>query len=167
MHVNALRAGGRGADGGRARAQVFRTEAIARRLKPGKQLPLMSLTLTSVAAMMLVSSAFVHPQEFQRILSYPAELLRLRDAGVPWWQMLYTGVLSTDAVLLIEVFALNDVPSTDAAIIYSMEPVLGAGLAYAVLGERWGPLGWVGAGIILASSLLAQVFGSSCSDKLK
>ena len=125
----------------------------------------MALTLFSVAALMLVSSVFVHPEEFRHILDFPATLLHLQDQGVPWWQMLYTGVLSTDAVLLIEVFALNDVPSTDAAIIYSMEPVLGAGLAYAVLGERWGPLGWVGAGIILASSLIAQVFGSSCADK--
>ena len=106
------------------RRQVFRTEAIAHKLQPGKQLPLMALSLTSVAALMLVSSAFVHPQEFQRMLSAPAAaadaLGHLRDQGVPWWQMLYTGVLSTDAVLLIEVFALNDVPSTDAAIIYSM-----------------------------------------------
>ncbi|KAK9835158.1 hypothetical protein WJX81_002165 [Elliptochloris bilobata] len=146
--------------------QVFRTEHVAHKLKPGKQLPLMALTLSSVAAVMLVSAAFVHPAEVQRILSAPASFgAALRDQGVPWWQMLYTGVLSTDAVLLIEVFALNDVPSTDAAIIYSMEPVLGAGLAWAVLGERWGPLGWLGAGIILTSSLAAQIFGSSCAEK--
>ena len=148
---------------------MFRTEAIAHKLQPGKQLPLMALSLSTVAALMVVSSAFVHPQEFHRALSAPASAVaalgHLRDMGVPWWQMLYTGVLSTDAVLLIEVFALNDVPSTDAAIIYSMEPVLGAGLAWAVLGERWGAWGWVGAALILVSSLSAQVFGSSCVEK--
>ncbi len=41
-----------------------------------------------------------------------------------------------------------------------MEPVLGAGLAYAVLGERWGRLGWVGAALIIASSLAAQILGT-------
>lgn len=56
--------------------------------------------------------------------------------------------------------ALHDVSSTDAAIIYTMEPVLGAGLAYVVLGERWGSLGWVGAALIIASSLAAQIVGT-------
>jgi len=58
------------------------------------------------------------------------------------------------------VVALHDVSSTDAAIIYTMEPVLGAGLAYVVLGERWGSLGWVGAALIIASSLAAQIVGT-------
>ena len=48
----------------------------------------------------------------------------------------------------------------DAALIYSMEPVLGAGLAYVVLGERWGRLGWLGAALIIASSLAAQIMGT-------
>lgn len=43
--------------------------------------------------------------------------------------------------------------------------MLGAGLAWAVLGERWGAWGWVGAALILVSSLSAQVFGSSCAEK--
>ena len=37
-----------------------------------------------------------------------------------------------------------------------LQPVLGAGFAYLLLGERWGPLGWVGAGLIVASSALTQ-----------
>ena len=59
-----------------------------------------------------------------------------------------------------QVVALHDVSSTDAAIIYTMEPVLGAGLAYVVLGERWGSLGWLGAALIIASSLAAQIVGT-------
>ena len=100
-------------------------------------------------------------------------------------QILWTGLLSTDLALLIEVrphssgcaqlhvsvvfcllprllicvfpshltsftppqlSALNTVSSVDASIIYTAEPVLGAGLAFLMLGERWGPSGWVGAG---------------------
>ena len=60
----------------------------------------------------------------------------------------------------LQVMALHDVSSTDAAIIYSMEPVLGAGLAYVVLGERWGRMGWVGAALIIVSSLAAQIMGT-------
>ena len=46
-----------------------------------------------------------------------------------------------------------------AAIIYTAEPLWGAGLAYALLGERWGALGWLGAALIVGSSLAAQLAG--------
>ncbi len=42
--------------------------------------------------------------------------------------------------------SLVQVSAPVAAIIYSAEPLWGAGLAYWLLGERWGPLGWAGAG---------------------
>ena len=60
---------------------------------------------------------------------------------------------------LLQLIALHDVTSIDAAIVYTLEPVLGATLAYILLGERWGPAGWVGAGLIVSSSLATQVFG--------
>ena len=56
--------------------------------------------------------------------------------------------------------ALKDVSSTECALIYSMEPVLGAGFAFMALGERWGPTGWLGAGLIVASSLTGQIMGT-------
>lgn len=51
--------------------------------------------------------------------------------------------------------------STDAAMIYSLEPVAGALMAYAFLGERWGLWGWVGGAVILGSSMLTQVQGTT------
>jgi hypothetical protein len=45
--------------------------------------------------------------------------------------------------------------------IYSLEPVAGALMAYAFLGERWGAWGWIGGGIILGASMLTQVAGPS------
>ena len=59
----------------------------------------------------------------------------------------------------LQLIALHDVTSIDAAVVYTLEPVLGATLAYLLLGERWGPAGWVGAGLIVASSLTTQIFG--------
>ena len=53
----------------------------------------------------------------------------------------------------------QDVSSTEAAIIYTLEPVFGASLAYIMLGERWGTSGWVGAGLIVVSCLVAQLLG--------
>ena len=65
----------------------------------------------------------------------------------------------------MQVVALHDVSSTDAAIIYTMEPVLGAVFAYVLLGERWGSLGWAGAGLIVVSSLAAQILGTENQKK--
>ncbi|EIE22050.1 hypothetical protein COCSUDRAFT_56482 [Coccomyxa subellipsoidea C-169] len=140
--------------------QVFRTEIISRRLNKNAVLPLMAAALTTVAGTSLVAAAVTHPQAVQNLLALPAQVHAMVQGGIPWWQIMYTGLMSTDAVLMIEVVALHDVSSTDAAIIYTMEPVLGAGLAYVVLGERWGSLGWVGAALIIASSLAAQIVGT-------
>lgn len=56
--------------------------------------------------------------------------------------------------------ALRDVSSTEAAVTYTLEPVVGAALAYIYLGERWGPSGWVGAALIIASCLAIQMNGA-------
>jgi threonine/homoserine efflux transporter RhtA len=44
----------------------------------------------------------------------------------PLMELLYTSFCSTDLVLLIELLALQDVSSTEAALVYSLEPVSGA-----------------------------------------
>ena len=36
-------------------------------------------------------------------MSLPAQLHRMVQNGIPWWQIMYTGIMSTDAVLMIEV----------------------------------------------------------------
>lgn len=51
-------------------------------------------------------------------------------------------------------------PTLPPPLQYTLEPVLGAGLAWAMLGERLGLKGFAGAGIILASSLASQVLNS-------
>ena len=61
---------------------------------------------------------------------------------------------------MLQVVALQDVSSVEAAIIYTLEPVLGAAFAYLLLGERWGPAGWCGAALIVLSSLATQIWGS-------
>ena len=67
--------------------------------------------------------------------------------------------LTLASVLCVQLVALKEVSSTECALVYSMEPVLGAGFAFLALGERWGPTGWLGAAIIVASSLTGQILG--------
>eukprot|EP00951_Prasinocladus_malaysianus_P047851 scaffold652198_cov53-Prasinocladus_malaysianus.AAC.1 len=59
----------------------------------------------------------------------------------------------------LEITALQDVEASDCAIIYAMEPLLGAAIAWITLGERWGPAGWVGAFLIVVSTLSVQLSG--------
>ncbi|GJY77979.1 putative EamA domain-containing protein [Tanacetum coccineum] len=56
---------------------------------------------------------------------------------------------------------MRDVPATEAAIIYGLEPVWGACFAWFLLGERWGISGWFGAALVLGGSLTVQIVGAS------
>ncbi|KAB1205732.1 hypothetical protein CJ030_MR7G028083 [Morella rubra] len=82
-------------------------------------------------------------------------------ATFPWIPAVYTGIFSTGLCLWVEMAAMRDVSATETAIIYSLEPVWGAGFAWFLLGERWGAAGWIGAALVLGGSLTVQIFGSS------
>ena len=45
-------------------------------------------------------------QEVEHLMSLPAQIHAMVQQGVPWWQIIYTGIMSTDAVLMIEVRSL-------------------------------------------------------------
>ena len=36
-------------------------------------------------------------------MTLPAQIHAMVQNGIPWWQIVYTGIMSTDAVLMIEV----------------------------------------------------------------
>jgi len=140
--------------------QIFRTEKLSRKLPPQSTFQLMSLSLATVAGISLTAAAIAHPSQFAGLMVNPVGSLEaLRGDNMPWGQVLWTGLLSTDLALILELTALGTVSSIDASIIYTAEPVMGAALAFVVLGERWGPTGWWGAALIVASSLAAQLTG--------
>lgn len=141
--------------------QVFRTEHHARILGNSNNMSLMAVVLATTMAVSGVAAAATHPAALFDWLQNPAGLEQIFTSGqFPWQQVLYCGLLTTDLALLMEVLALQDVSSVEAAIIYTLEPVLGAAFAWVMLGERLGAKGFAGAGIILASSLVTQVLGS-------
>jgi drug/metabolite transporter (DMT)-like permease len=73
-----------------------------------------------------------------------------------WWAVAYGGVLSVGIGFTLQVIGQKAAPATDAAILLSTEAVFAALAGWAVLGERLGPRQVVGAGLMLASMLLAQ-----------
>ena len=77
--------------------------------------------------------------------------------------VLFMGVITTSLTLSLEMMAMAEVSAPLAALIYSVEPLWGAGFAWMVLGERWGGLGWIGAAMIVLAAGGAQVL-SHASD---
>lgn len=145
--------------------QVYRTEHWARRLGSGASLSLMAVVLCTTCALAGAAAVAHSPAGVLSVLEHPvADWRALTDGSLPWPSVAYTGLVTTDLALMMELTALHDVPSTDAAIIYSLEPLLGASFAWLLLGERWGPAGWVGAGLIVGSSLATQIFGRGDDD---
>lgn len=148
--------------------QMFRTEYWSRVLGKDAAFELMSVVLTTTAFFSTLAAAAAHPSEAALLVK------SLVDGGtpsseymasIPWGEVLYTGFLTTDVVLLMEVVALQDVSSVEASIIYTLEPVIGAAFAFVALGERWGPLGWAGAGLIVTSCLATQMMGSDSEEE--
>jgi drug/metabolite transporter (DMT)-like permease len=90
----------------------------------------------------------------------PVDPAAAAEAATTLQQLFYTAFVSTDLLLFVELLALQSVSATDAALIYSLEPVAGALMAYAFLGERWGAWGWAGGAVILAASMLTQLSGA-------
>lgn len=116
--------------------QIFRTEKTSRLLPEGSNLPYMSIILATVAAVSCACTAAVHWQDaaaalasLQVVWDRALDGLGPSDTPIsaarPMFDLVYTSFCSTDLVLLIELVALQTVSSTEAALIYSLEPVSG------------------------------------------
>lgn len=81
--------------------------------------------------------------------------------ALPWPALAYMGLGTTALTLWLEMSSLKEVSSPLAALIYTAEPVWGSLFAYLFLEERWGALGWVGAALIIGSSLFSQLCGDT------
>ena len=76
-------------------------------------------------------------QEVEHLMSLPAQIHAMVQQGVPWWQIIYTGIMSTDAVLMIEVrTSISFTPHLSSAPCFqSSRPVL---LASWIYHPTWG-----------------------------
>lgn len=80
-------------------------------------------------------------------------------------EILYVGVLSSALTFTLLTLALQYTPPSEAAVIVSLETVFAAMGAYWLLGERLGPIGWLGALMILAATLVIQLGGAKAASQ--
>lgn len=142
---------------------MIRTEHISRNMKKENFLALVGCEVLVVAlvstASFIIKCYLQNVQHWNLKLQTPTKLFAMM-VSFPWLAILYTGIFSTTFCLWAEVAAMRDVSATETAIIYGLEPAWGAAFAWAMLGERWGITGFVGAIFIIAGSLMVQILGS-------
>jgi drug/metabolite transporter (DMT)-like permease len=73
-----------------------------------------------------------------------------------WGAVLVTGIFASALGFVIQTWAQSKTTATKAALVITMEPVFAGLFGYLLAGDRLGPAGWVGAGIILAGMLIAE-----------
>ncbi|MET0834005.1 MAG: DMT family transporter [Actinomycetota bacterium] len=86
------------------------------------------------------------------------------DLAVPtsaevWVALAITSVAASAAAFLIQTRAQREVSPTRTAVIFTMEPVFAGLFGFLLAGERLSGRGWLGAGLILAGMLTAELGG--------
>ncbi len=71
--------------------------------------------------------------------------------------ILYVGLLSSALTFTLLAIALKHTPAPEAAVLVSMETIFAAIAGAVLLGERLTPMGWLGAALLLAATLLVQL----------
>lgn len=92
------------------------------------------------------------------------EPVRFRPSTSLLVALLVTAVLATALAFLIQTWAQRFTTPTHTALIFSTEPLFASLTSWIVVGERLGPSGWVGGGLILAGIMAAELLGSKSGD---
>jgi len=80
--------------------------------------------------------------------------------------LLFTGVVATALALVWQMRAQRHMSSARAALLLCFEPVFATLASWIWLGERLSGMQWIGAGLIFAGMILAEVPGSGPADPL-
>ncbi len=90
------------------------------------------------------------------VAASPAAVVR-PGHGYPGVAVVYLGLAATALTTWLQAVGQRVVPAARTAVLYTLEPVFATLFAWAVLHKRPGPAGGVGAVLILAAAVLAQL----------
>ncbi len=94
---------------------------------------------------------------FSIVFSMFTETVRLPDTGISWGAVLTLSILCTAVGYIVQATAQRHTSATHTGLILSLEPVFSAILGFAFLGEILSPKGYLGAAVLLASVLIAEL----------
>jgi drug/metabolite transporter (DMT)-like permease len=101
--------------------------------------PSLALAAAQIIVVMVLSMAWATP-----------EIAHL--GSLPWLGLLYLGLLCTALTTWMQAVAQKTVPAPQTAILFTLEPVFAAAFGFALLGEKLGFRGIVGAAMIMVSA---------------
>ncbi|CAL5228166.1 g11247 [Coccomyxa viridis] len=138
----------------------WRSETVTAQFKDNTN----ELIAVQLLALASAASLFAAPEMLQLAAQGPDAVVSAA-MGLPWVNLLFMGLGTTAFTLWVEMHALKTVSAPLAALIYTSEPLWGAMFAWVLLSERWGPTGWVGASLIVASTAASQLVNSRSKAK--
>jgi drug/metabolite transporter (DMT)-like permease len=89
---------------------------------------------------------------------YPAFVEQLSNANV-WAAVLYSAILGSAFAFWVQTSSQRLIAPHKIALIFALEPIFGHITAYIVLDEHLGFQGWLGAALIIAGMLYAEIGG--------
>jgi len=146
------------------------------RLNLGDLLTLVGATLYAFHIILVGRYARTHPHASLCFLQVAATALLstgacLFSAATGWqrprfdasWQLYagigVTAVFATAVAFTIQLWAQRYTSPSHAAVLFTLEPVFAAGTSYLLLGERLGGRALLGAGLVMAGILIAELKG--------
>lgn len=81
-----------------------------------------------------------------------------------WLALLASGLLCNASATLLWNTGIHRVPASRAGVFLNIEPALGSVLGVKLLGERLGPLAWLGGGLILAAAIALTSGGKGVEE---
>jgi drug/metabolite transporter (DMT)-like permease len=83
-----------------------------------------------------------------------------------WWAVAYLALGATCLGFVVQAWAQSALTATSAAVVMTLEPVVAAGLAAALVGERLSLLAWSGGLIVVGSMFVAELGPRRCCDAM-
>jgi len=81
-----------------------------------------------------------------------------------WLALAASGMLCNAAAILLWNTGIHRVPASRAGVFLNIEPALGSILGVKLLGEKLGPLAWVGGGLIVAAAITLTIGGQGVEE---
>jgi drug/metabolite transporter (DMT)-like permease len=76
-----------------------------------------------------------------------------------WLALAASGFLCTASTTLLWNWGMHRVPASRAGVFLNLEPAMGSLLGVTLLGDRLGPLAWLGGGLIIAAAITITARG--------
>lgn len=104
---------------------------------------------------------------FQVILTIPSNSLRLPQSPKVWFSIVVLSVFCTGLAFVVQSVALQYTTASQAGIIFSLEPVFAALVAFFIAGEILSVRGYVGATLLMFSLFIMEIDTSGFKISLK